>query len=187
MIHHSQSGKIIFTTVVGFMGIAIAYAPCLGETAIFLAKPVPASPLLKETNSNPNNCCVNPTQSYPNQGYPRHRGWGRIYNLNTVETISGKVISINAITSRQGMSQGVHLQLKTEQEVINVHLGPSWYLDNQNLQIQPKDKIEVTGSKVNFDGQPSLIAAQVKKGKDTLVLRDENGFPVWSRWRQSQF
>jgi hypothetical protein len=184
MLNHSQTVKIIPTTVVGFILTAVL---------IFLAKPVPASPLLKETNSNPHNCCFNSTQSYPNQGYPRHRGWGyrnefnRIYNLNTVETISGKVISINAITPRQGMSQGVHLQLKTKQEVINVYLGPSWYLDNQNLQIKPKDKIEVTGSKVNFDGQPSLIAAQVKKGKDTLVLRDENGFPVWSRWRQSQF
>ncbi|BAU62662.1 hypothetical protein STA3757_00120 [Stanieria sp. NIES-3757] len=184
MIHHNQNGKIIPTTVVGFI---------LTGMTIVLAEPVATSPLLKQSNSNPNNCCVNPTQSYPNQGYPRHRGWGyrnefnRMYNLNTVETISGEVISINAITSRQGMSQGVHLQLKTEQEVINVHLGPSWYLDNQNIQIQPKDKIEVTGSKVNFDGQPSLIAAQVKKGKDTLVLRDENGFPVWSRWRQSQF
>jgi hypothetical protein len=184
MIHHSQIGKIIPNTVVGFMGIAIV---------IFLAKPVATSPLLKQTNSNPDNCCVNPTQNYPNQGYPRHRGWGyrnefnRMYNLNAVETISGEVISINAFTPRNGMSRGVHLQLKTEQEVVDVHLGPSWYLDNQNLQIKPKDKIEVTGSKVNFDGQPALIAAQVKKGKDTLVLRDEKGFPVWSRWRQSQF
>jgi hypothetical protein len=43
----------------------------------------------------------------------------------------------------KGVSQGVHLVLKTDREQISVHLGPAWYLDNQEPTSQAKDKIEI--------------------------------------------
>ena len=81
----------------------------------------------------------------------------------------------------------MHLQLKTDDETLDVHLGPAWYLQNQDIQIQPEDKIEVTGSKVDFSGQPAVMAASVKKGDTTLMLRDDSGFPVWHGWRGGRF
>jgi len=84
----------------------------------------------------------------------------------------------------KGMSYGVHILLKTAKETISVHLGPGWYIDNQDIKIVPKDKIEVKGSRVSFEGKPALIAAEVKKGDEVLMLRDSNGFPAWSGWRR---
>jgi len=84
----------------------------------------------------------------------------------------------------KGMCYGVHLVLKTDKETISVHLGPGWYIENQDVKIAPKDKIEVKGSRITFEDKPALIAAQVKKGDDVLVLRDTSGFPVWSGWRR---
>ncbi|MGK7872290.1 MAG: hypothetical protein AB4426_02910 [Xenococcaceae cyanobacterium] len=46
--------------------------------------------------------------------------------------------------------------------------------------------IMVTGSRINWGGQPAMMAAQVKKGDTTLTLRDESGFPVWHGWRGNQ-
>lgn len=68
--------------------------------------------------------------------------------------------------------------VKTDKEVISVHLGPGWYIDNQDTKIEPKDKVEVRGSRITFKRQQAIIAAEVKKGDKTLKLRDENGFPV---------
>jgi hypothetical protein len=86
-----------------------------------------------------------------------------------------------------GMSGGVHLKIRTpKKEMISVHLGPSWYLDNQALSLKVKDKIQVKGSKVIFSRKPTLIAAEVKKEDQTLILRDANGFPAWSGWRRRQ-
>ncbi len=73
----------------------------------------------------------------------------------------------------------MHLTLKTEKEEIAVSLGPSWYLDKQDVKIAQNDKIEVKGSRVTFKGKPALIAAEVKKGTALLKLRDENGVPLW--------
>jgi hypothetical protein len=126
----------------------------------------------------------------PGMGGRGGGGWGggspynRMYNPATVETITGDVVSVDRITPRRGMSHGVHLILKTPKENISVHLGPEWYLENQDIQIQPQDRIKVTGSRVTFGNQPAIIAAQISKGNEILTLRDENGFPMWSGWRR---
>jgi hypothetical protein len=120
----------------------------------------------------------------------RGGGWGagseyiRLYTAKTVETVSGDVVTVEHITPIKGMSYGVHIQLKTEKETISVHLGPSWFIENQDMVIHPKDKVEIKGSRVIFDGKPAIIASEVKKNDHVLKLRDENGVPVWAGWRR---
>ena len=110
--------------------------------------------------------------------------YGRMYDINTVETIAGKVVSVNNIIATRGRSGGVHLRVKTGNETVEVHLGPSWYLQRQNFRIKQNETIEVRGSRVSFEGEPTIIAARVKKEDATLTLRNENGFPMWSGWRR---
>ena len=109
-------------------------------------------------------------------------GWGpgtsynRMYDTKTVETVEGEVVSVGKITPVKGMYSGIHLMVKTGTETISVHLGPSWYLENQDLRIEPKDKVQIKGSRITYEGKPALIAADIKKGEDSLKLRDEAGF-----------
>ena len=119
----------------------------------------------------------------------RHQGnrYGRMYDVKTVETIKGKVVSVDAFIPRRGMSHGVHLQVETQKGIIPVHLGPAWYIENQEITIKPEDKVEIKGYLINFARKPAIIAAEVKKGNMTLVLRDEDGFPMWSGWRRNRF
>jgi hypothetical protein len=132
------------------------------------------------------------TQAFAQQGmqWRGGGGWGagapysRMYDLKTVETISGEVVSVDVITPVKGMCYGVHLMVKTEKETISVHLGPGWYIENQDTKIEPKDKVEVTGSRITLDGKPAIIATEVKKGEEILKLRDEKGVPLWSGWRK---
>ncbi len=117
-------------------------------------------------------------------------GWGpgsqynRIYDPKAVETISGEVTKLDRITPAQGMSGGIHMTVKTDKETISVHLGPSWYIENQDVKIEPKDKVEVKGSRITFGGKPAIIATEVRKGNEVLTLRDESGFPAWMAWRR---
>jgi hypothetical protein len=117
-------------------------------------------------------------------GWGMGTGYGRMYNPQTVETIGGEVISVDKFTPTKGMCYGIHMTVKTNNETISVHLGPGWFIENQDIKIEPKDKVEVKGSRITFDGKPAIIAAEVKKGDEILTLRDDNGFPVWSGWRR---
>jgi hypothetical protein len=117
-------------------------------------------------------------------GWGHGTPYGRMYNARTVETIHGVVVSLDSITPMKGMSYGVHAMLKTDKETIPVHLGPAWYVENQDVRIIPKDTLEVKGSRITLEGKPVVIAAEVRMGEDVLVLRDVNGFPAWSGWRR---
>jgi hypothetical protein len=108
-----------------------------------------------------------------------------MYNPQTVEVLGGEVVSMERMTPGKGMKYGLHAMVKTEKETISVHLGPGWYLENQDMGIiKVGDKIEVKGSRVTFEGKPALIAAEVRKGDQVLTLRDANGIPAWSGWRR---
>lgn len=104
----------------------------------------------------------------------------RNYDPKTVETIEGKVLSVEKTTPPKNRSYGVDLTLQTNKGTISVHLGPAWYLEKQIPQIEANDTLTVTGSRVTVDGKPAIIAAQVKKGNATLKLRGDNGVPLWS-------
>ena len=114
------------------------------------------------------------------------RGWGagdaynRMYNPKTVETLSGEVVRVDQVPSGGRMASGVHFTLKTEKETVPVHLGPSWYMEKQAVTIAAGDKVEVAGSRIMYQGQPAIIAGEVKKGGQVLKLRDAAGVPAWA-------
>ncbi len=117
-------------------------------------------------------------------------GWGmkgsyqRMYNPATVETVKGEVAAVEKVTPMKGMQYGIHLMVKTDKETVPVHLGPAWFIERQDIRIEKGDRIEVKGSRVTIGGKPAIIAAEVKKGENVLILRDSGGVPVWSGWRK---
>lgn len=110
--------------------------------------------------------------------------YDRMYDTKTVETIDGEVISVEKIIVIKGMSSGVHLIVKTNKETLSIHLGPEWFIDKQDITIIPKDNIEIKGSRITYEGKPAILAAEIIKGDELLLLRNENGTPVWSGWRR---
>ena len=97
------------------------------------------------------------------------------------ETVSGEVIDVYQVSARQGRGVGEHLLMKTNEETIDVYLGPAWVLENENFSFEPGESLEIRGSRVTDSWMPAMIATEVKKGNEVLTLRDEYGFPMWRR------
>ena len=158
------------------MNIKLAWKIVVVTITSFILVAVSASPLAAEEpmdNSEYIYCCQGNQSSW---GRGRH---SRRYNIDKIETVNGEVVSVDTHTSRRGVSQGVHLLVNTGQETVEVHLAPSWYLEERDFEIAPEDKIAITGSKIDINGEKAIIASQLKKGNETLTLRDEYGFPLW--------
>ncbi len=107
----------------------------------------------------------------------------RMYDPSTVTTVSGQVTSIER--RQAGRGQGVHALLKSSGGNTEVMLGPSWYLDQQELKIAAGDDVVVTGSKVQLASGTAVVARVVKKGDQSLTLRDADGVPAWAGRRAS--
>jgi DNA/RNA endonuclease YhcR with UshA esterase domain len=102
------------------------------------------------------------------------------YNPSTEVTVKGTVGEVKEVTGRRGWA-GTHLTLKTENETLDVHLGPASFLAEKKFKLAKGDQIEVTGSKIKYEGADALLAREVKKGNQTLTLRNAQGIPQWSR------
>jgi hypothetical protein len=123
----------------------------------------------------------------------RGRGWrwdgtyGRQYDVTTVRAISGQITGVQRFVRGMGYCSGTHIIVQTESEKISVHLGPTWFVDSRGLSLEEGDRIEVAGSMIIYSGLPAMIAARVKKGEDTLLLRDDQGYPAWGGWRRGRW
>lgn len=117
-------------------------------------------------------------------GWGRHGTYWRLYDPSKVETISGEVTSIQRVRAMGHMSEGVHLELKTTRGTVSVHLGPAWYIENQEPPIRARDKVVIVGSRVQVNGKQAIIASEVRKGDQVLKLRTAEGDPRWCGWRR---
>ncbi len=131
-------------------------------------------------------CLVMPSSLLAQRhGWSAGSQYNRMYDPSTVETLAVEVKSVEKISPMKGMSYGVHLTVKTQaQKALTIHLGPAWFIENQDSQIEEGDQIEVTGSRVTFEDDPLIIAAKVQRGDEVLTLRNDLGVPLWSGWRK---
>jgi hypothetical protein len=122
---------------------------------------------------------VSPAQN-DTAGWGQKSSYNRHYDVKTVTKIEGEITAVEQIMPMKGMSRGVHLTVKSKNESHSVHLGPEWYMKQQNIQFKTGDKVEVQGSKTTVNEKPVIIAKEIIKEGTTLKLRDENGIPVWA-------
>lgn len=117
---------------------------------------------------------------------PTERADRPMYDPATVETLKGTIQSVEMQPSQNGPGYGVHLTLAVGDGTVPVHLGPSWFIENQDRQLAQGDEIEVVGSRVTTGDATFVIAREVRHGELVLVLRDEAGLPAWRGWRRGQ-
>lgn len=110
-----------------------------------------------------------------------HSRVGKLYNPAKVEEGSGTVISFQQTRPRLSRWHAVVVFVKTPQDDnLELHLGPQWFLEENSINLQPNDAISYTGSKVIVEGRPIFVAKEISIGDKTLVLRKDDGKPVWT-------
>ncbi len=129
----------------------------------------------------------------PGPGHGWHQGYGRMmygpygrFDPGAKKTVSGEVVRVERETPVPGGRWGgYHLVLKTASEgELEVELGPAFFIDRQNFELRPGDRVEVEGFAFTHGGAPAVIASKVKRGDAVLTLRDEAGFPLWAGFRR---
>lgn len=73
-----------------------------------------------------------------------------------------------------------HLVLKNGDQMVDIYLCPKSFIDEMGVTFSHGDEIAFTGSKVKQGEDEMILAREVVKGQDTLVLRDDKGNPVWA-------
>lgn len=104
----------------------------------------------------------------------------RQFNPQSITTLTGAVQSIGTFEPQMGGGERLRLQVRTEDNrMVVVYAGPRAYAAAQHLSFAPGDTVTITGSKATLNGREVIIATEVRKGDQTLRLRDPQGRPVW--------
>jgi hypothetical protein len=99
------------------------------------------------------------------------------YDLATETKMKGTIQELKL--PEKGAKEAARLTLKSGDTTIDVYLCPKSFLDDMGSNLAKGDEVNLTGSKVKQDGADLILAREVSKGPDTLVLRDDKGKPVW--------
>jgi hypothetical protein len=100
-------------------------------------------------------------------------------------TITGKVTRVYTETLQDKMHPGMAILIDTKDHgQVRVHLGPTWYLERQEFDLDPGQEVTIQGICLEEKGETRLIASQVIVGNSILLLRDTEGRPMWEAWRK---
>jgi hypothetical protein len=112
-------------------------------------------------------------------GWHFNSSYGRQFLSGTAVTIQGTVSDVGAFSPGPRMTRGSRLILKTDKGLITVHLGPNWYIQEQELKFEKGQRLEIEGRQIGSGESAFVIASKITHGKNTWILRDAEGIPNW--------
>jgi hypothetical protein len=101
------------------------------------------------------------------------------YDLNTETKMKGTVEEVK-LPPKGSEKEIAHLLVKIGTDTMDVYLCPKSFLDDMGVSFSQGDEIVLAGSRVKQGEADLILAREIVKGTDTLVLRDAKGKPVWS-------
>jgi len=107
--------------------------------------------------------------------------YNKMYNPNEVKTLHGIIESVGTFSLEGAPVNGVRLRIRTDNgDLVTVHTGPRPYLERNNIWFHHGDEVTVMGSPAKVGWRDVILAAQIKKGDQTLDLRSKEGKPRWN-------
>jgi hypothetical protein len=100
------------------------------------------------------------------------------YDATTETTMKGIVEDLK-LPEKGHEKEIVHLVMKNGDQTVDIYLCPKSFMDDMGVTFSKGDEISFTGSKIILGGTEMMLAREIVKGQDTLVLRDGKGKPVW--------
>ncbi len=100
------------------------------------------------------------------------------YDLSTESKMKATVQEVK-LPPKGSEKEIAHLLVKVGTDTFDVYLCPKAFLDDMGVNFSQGEEIVVTGSRIKWGETELILAREVVRGNDTLVLRDEKGNPVW--------
>ncbi len=121
-------------------------------------------------------------------GWQMDSPYNKLYNAGELDAFKATVVKITEIVPMPGMSPGVaiHVKESADDEVIVVHVCPTWYMKPGGIGLKRGDRVKVRGVWAEIDGKDVFMASKIKKG-DYFALKvrlTKDGKPFWTMDRE---
>lgn len=103
---------------------------------------------------------------------------GPRFEKTSITTVIGTVVSVSEHEGAMG-PHGIYVLIEAKNGAFTAHVAPADFLKEFGITFKAGDHLEVTGSVVSQDGVRVILVTQIKKERDTLRVRLDDGTTVW--------
>src|SRR5947209_2852108 len=97
------------------------------------------------------------------------------YDIATEAKFRGVVEEVKDRECPISGGMGSHFVIKLDGKLVEVHIAPTKFVKSYEVAFQKGDSVEITGTKVTFEGQDAILAREIKRGNDDFLFRDPKG------------
>jgi hypothetical protein len=101
------------------------------------------------------------------------------YDLSTESKMKATIEEVR-LPAKGSEKEIAHLLVKIGADTFDVYLCPKAFLDDMSVNFSQGEEIVLTGSRIKQGEAELILAREVVRGNDTLVLRDKKGNPIWN-------
>ena len=117
------------------------------------------------------------------------QGWGiddpynQHYNVKEYEKLRAWVVRVKEIIPMPGMSPATAMEVREGDEIIEVHICPTWYKEPKDIRVKKGERIKIKGVWAYIDGKDVFMASKIKKDPDFEIVKvrlTSDGTPFWT-------
>jgi hypothetical protein len=116
--------------------------------------------------------------AFPTVAQKSHDASHPKYDVSTETKMQGAIEDVK-LPPAGSEKEIAHVLVKIGTDTVDVYLCPKSFLDDMGVSFSKGEQLVITGSKIRQGEADLILAREVVKGTDTLVLRDAKGSPVW--------
>ena len=117
------------------------------------------------------------------------QGWGiddpynQHYNVKEYEKLRAWVVRVKEAVPMPGMSPATVIEVREGDEIIEVHICPTWYKKPKDIRVKKGERIKIKGVWAYIDGKDVFMASKIKKDPDFEIVKvrlTSDGTPFWT-------
>lgn len=103
------------------------------------------------------------------------------FDPQSVTAITGTVLTTIDYNPGNPAAGPRAVAVQSQNQIYTVFLGPGWFINQIGLNLNPGDRITVTGSLRSLVGRTYIVASTVRTPIASYSIRTQAGLPLWSR------
>jgi hypothetical protein len=120
------------------------------------------------------------------KGWEQDSPYNRLYDVKEYEKFRAWVVGFKEEPPMPGMSPATIMIVKDGDDLIDVHICPTWFAKPEEVGVKKGDRVKMKG--VWAEGKDVFMVSKIKKGESDVfefkVRLTKNGKPFWTMTKE---
>ena len=122
------------------------------------------------------------------KGWEADSPYNKLYDVKEYEKFRAWVVGFKEEAPMQGMSPATIMIVKDGDDLIDVHICPTWFAKPEDIGVRKGDRVKLKGVWAEVEGKDVFMVSKIKKGDSDVfefkVRLTKNGKPFWTMTKE---